>query len=76
VALRGDVRFSRLNRLREGNVVRCRFAPLVQRFDRNRQLDLGDRGVQFKYSKVSSDADGSVNGNGIQGAAILIYLPT
>jgi len=44
VALRGDVRFSRLNRLPEGDVVQCRFAPFVQRFDRNRQLELGDRG--------------------------------
>jgi hypothetical protein len=69
VALRGDVRFSRLNRLPEGDVVQCRFAPLVQRFDKNRQLDLGDRGVQFgsiQYSTASSDAGGSVNGNGVQ----------
>jgi hypothetical protein len=44
VALRGDVRFSRLNRLPEGDVVQCRFAPFVQRFDRNRQLEFGDRG--------------------------------
>jgi len=67
VAPRGDVRFSRLNRLREGDVVQCRFAPLVQRFDRNRQLELGYRGVQFSTAQhASSDAGGSVNGNGVQ----------
>jgi hypothetical protein len=45
VALRGGgVRFSRLNRLPEGDVVQCRFVPLVQRFDRNRQLEFGRQG--------------------------------
>jgi hypothetical protein len=77
VALRGDVRFSRLKRLPEGDVVQCRFAPLVQPFDRNRQLDLGYRGEGGFDSVQHSTAQQAVMQAGastetVYSAAILI----